>query len=342
MIERVVAYDIGFDERKPVNSIYIRRQVETHIGERLNVLLSRTRYGLRDGLIFAQADNEPFIDVLKRGRDYRRENGSEVDFAREDAEVSGFLKIQEILGHPTTPIDTMMLSVSPKGGEESSYQHNFYDIFTKTADGIEARRYSSALSYEEYAKFLGLNFIPSDSYFLSNPVRVYDKSPDDIHGFLHKEHDYLAEDDFRIILEVCRPFIYAYIKLLSETDDRKLHALAFNAILNVSDRARADLELLKSGKLTYINKYMDSINSSMIYKWGIMPVRQTMTGCGSSGDASLDSLPFSVSEFGKEKQEWFKCPKCGWEASGPIGNGPCGRCGLTKEKFAKEGGKVCA
>lgn len=42
--------------------------------------------------------------------------------------------------------------------------------------------------------------------------------------------------------------------------------------------------------------------------------------------------------------KWFVCPNCGYEADGPIGN-MCpkekGGCGITKEEFAKNGGKAC-
>lgn len=38
--------------------------------------------------------------------------------------------------------------------------------------------------------------------------------------------------------------------------------------------------------------------------------------------------------------EWFNCPKCGYEADGPIGN-TCPGCGLTKEDYAQESGEIC-
>lgn len=345
VIERVLAYDIGLDERRPVNPLYIKRQVETHIGERLNVLLSKTRYELRNGVIFGQGNDDPFLDVLKRGRDYRRRNGREVDHPREDAEVIGFSKIQKSLGNPETPIGTMMLSISPPGKDGSIYKHNYYDVFflKEDQDGrcIEARRYSSSLGCDEYAKFLNLPFVPDDSYLLSNPILVDTTlfgTPDDIHRFLHREHDYLSEEDFRIIIEVCRPFILAYIEALVNTNDRQLHALAFNAILNRADKARDYLEDIKSGKLVY----PDKVTRFSIEQWGSLPVMEKMTGCGYSGGFSISkgeiSSPFSVSEF----TEWFTCPKCQYHADGPVGN-KCPSCGITKEQFVKENrAQICA
>lgn len=43
---------------------------------------------------------------------------------------------------------------------------------------------------------------------------------------------------------------------------------------------------------------------------------------------------------GSQEQEWFKCPKCNYRASGPVGNS-CPDCGLTKEAYAEETGISC-
>lgn len=39
-------------------------------------------------------------------------------------------------------------------------------------------------------------------------------------------------------------------------------------------------------------------------------------------------------------QEWFHCPKCDYQADGPIGN-TCPGCSLTKEDYARESGVSC-
>lgn len=63
-----------------------------------------------------------------------------------------------------------------------------------------------------------------------------------------------------------------------------------------------------------------------------------------------DPLSNSVAKLGLQdfsgasESEWFKCPSCGYQADGPVGDS-CpkskGGCGLTKQAFAKSGGKVC-
>lgn len=60
--------------------------------------------------------------------------------------------------------------------------------------------------------------------------------------------------------------------------------------------------------------------------------------CGSTGETASNIIfnKFSALRqalFGES--EWFKCPKCDYQADGPVGN-KCPSCGLTKEEYAKE------
>lgn len=301
MIERGTAYNIDFErDRSPV---YRKRQVETHIGERLNTLLSKTIYDVRGGEIFGEGQTEQFLEVMQNGVGH----GKFQDRKREEAEIVGFFKIQKILADPNTPDETMMVSISPKGKDGSVYQHNFYDIFTKKGNQIEARRYSAGLSWEEFghlAKELGFEGHAEDASFLANPIEIRDQrleNPDDLHEFFHREHDYLSEEDFLLILKVCLPFIINYAE--------RPCGISFNAVLNRTDQAMLDLPDIKSGRLHYFGK----VTNLIIDSWGRLPVRQTMTGCGSSGGASVENSPFSVSDLAEDKygSRKFDCPHCG-------------------------------
>ena len=139
--KRLVAYEPKFDRQayseatdKEKLDAYTKKQLETHLGERFNVLLSQTRFEIRNKEIYGENTQEPFMDMLQRGAKYRRENGNPVDFDREEAEVIGFSKIQTKLTDEDTKIGAMMLSISPPGKEESVYKHNFYDVFTLKQD----------------------------------------------------------------------------------------------------------------------------------------------------------------------------------------------------------------
>lgn len=319
---RAVAYEPSFDQKENIKPSYILRNLETFLGERLNVILSKSKYEIKDGVIYGEDMDSPFIEVMKRGVEYRRklDGDKRIDRKREEAEVVGFSKIQNVLCNPNIEPGTMMVSISPPGSSRSIYQHNFYDIFTlKEFYGkrfIEARRYSSALTYEEYKDKLSLlhymGDIVDDADFLSNPIkidpsaglRVFFKTADEIHGYLHSEHKTTNEQDFERIKRACRSLSERYAQ---EKDPNIL-----NAIMN-----KADIEAgLIPNKLV---RFYGSLDQEINFL-GKEPVRQAATGCGSSGGFSTNNIdkllssPFSISDFGssdKYGSREFECPECG-------------------------------
>lgn len=290
------AYVQEFDRRPNTPPLFIKLQLEKHIGERFNVLLSKTHYDVREGKIFADDSDEPFIDVLARGRDYRKIYGNFMDRDRENAEVAGFQKTEKIMTDPQLPEGAMTLSFSLKGRDGSAYQHNFYDIFTKMQDGsIEARRYSSALNVQDAARFYlemgfdGQGEVADDTFFLSNPIIINDprfKTPDELHKYLHREHHFTPVEEFEKIIKGARPSILKYAYNPTPFN--------LNEALNAAD--------VEGGFLKPIDKAL----------LGFAPVRQVMTGCGFSGGTSVSS--FSVSEFGSSSDLYgslkFDCPHC--------------------------------
>lgn len=319
-----------YEKQKKLLDEHTKRQLETAIGERLFVGISETRYDLRNGELYNQNSDEPFINVIERGRTYRKEHGS-TETEREAAEVIGFEKIQTVLGDADTPIGTMIVSVSPPGTAENTiYKHNFYDIFTKRQNEkgesyIEARRYSSALSLEEYkirAGEISLTFekdrYETDADFLAHPFLVNLKTPQAVHEFLHKEHPYRTQEEFENIKRECHDELTYYINVVSKNpDDVKAQQLAFRILMNAVDVAageRTDIQ---------INKGMSF--EQRIRELGSLPMIPMSTGCGFSADmlggvggassfASSTGV-MSVSEFGSGKSDRFgplqiQCPSC--------------------------------
>lgn len=319
-------YDISFDQKKARENVdteqfssYLAMQMETHLGERFNVSLSRYEYEIQKGTLYGKDMDEPFIESLKRGRDFRLENGSLIDRKREEAEVVGFEKIQNLLADPDTPLGTMMLSISPQGGEESVYQHNFYDIFAlKDRDGkrfIEVRRYASSLSIEEFSEktraFSPISIDKNDpaASFLEQPIAIANTlTPDDLHLYLQKENDFMDEEEFMRIKKSCKSIIEAYTaSIVEQPTNDVLHKTLFNAILNKADN-------VASSKLDdFVPNY--SLQEE-VGLYAFAPVREVMTGCGSSGgyEVSQDKMnsPFTVSSYAIDKygERTFNCPSC--------------------------------
>lgn len=320
---RAIAYEPQFDQRIGLKASYISKQIDTFLGERLNVLLSKNKYEIKNNLMWGEDMDEPFVNVIKRGVEYRQKVGGEerVDKKREEAELEGFLKTQEILCNPNTPVGTMTLSISPKGAKDSLYQHNFYDIFTlKEVEGkrfVEARRYSSALSIDEYKdKLSPLSFVANmrdDADFLKNPIKIYNvffENADQVHSYLHRDHRITELKEFERIIETCELLKQKYIK----TPDPKI----LDAIMNKADEEAGLIKIKKEEFYDAIIGASISLRADQeIDYYGNHPVREVATGCGSSGSLSGDkkSSPFSVSDFGIGDDKFgsrdFECPECG-------------------------------
>lgn len=315
---------------------YEQMQMETHLGERFNVGLSRVEYEIRDGQLYGKDMDKPFIDSMKKGRDIRKIDGQLVDRDREDAEIVGFEKIQALLLNPDTPVGTMMLSVSPKGPEGSSYQKNFYDIFTVyERDGVryvEARRYASGLKLDEYREkckvFGGVEIDNADpaASLLANPIPVENTlSAQDLHEYLHNDHEFMDEKTFAIIKKHCEAIAKEFaLALLDEPANESRHALLFNAYLNKADEIA---ERIKKEGVENWDKRVPIGDAYAIRRevewYGALEVKEVMTGCGVSGgyEASKSTLtPYSVGEYSKDKygERTFNCPECKKENTRPY------------------------
>jgi len=315
-------YEPEFDRRKDLSFKYLSKQIDTFIGERLNVLLRIYKYEIKNNQLYGEQMNEPFVDVIRRGVDYRRKTQGEerIDKEREEAEVKGCLKIQKLMCDPNISIGAMMLSVSPQGGKDSSYKHNFYDIFTlKEENGkrfVEARRYSSALKIEEYkdklSPFTSTENISSDADFLKNPIKIDDvffENAEQVHSYLHKEHQVTKNEKFKEITQSYQNLKIEYFE--------KRDPLILQAIMNKADEKAG---LTKNEVDIFINSGKPLTVEKEINYYGRQEVRVVTTGCGSSGSLLKNSLdnkssPFSVSEFGLDDDKYgsreFECPECG-------------------------------
>ena len=322
---KAVAYEPQFDKREGLKASYLSKQIDTFIGERLNVLLSKNKYEIKNNLMFGEDMDEPFADVIRRGVDYRRivEGEDRIDRKREEAEFEGFLKIQEVMSNPNTPLGTMMLSISPQGSEKSLYQHNFYDIFTLKEDPpagggrrfVEARRYSSALTVDEYKEKLrplyDLNEDADDVYLLGHSVQInnnFFRNAEEIHAYLHKNHRFKELEKFQ---EIINGYLYRKAKQkYIETRD----PIYLDAMMNIADRQAG---LVKANKyVSLIGPNMELNMDRTIRDIGKETVRPVAAGCGPSSSVSQDSKssPFSVSDFAetdKYGERKFECPECG-------------------------------
>lgn len=310
MKAELLQYDVRHD-RHEKDIRFISKQLETHLRERFNVLLSTVEYGIKNGHLVRQGAEEPFIESIKRGRDIiQRLSPNTIDVEREDAEVTGFEKIDAFLSNPATPLGSKMLSVSPEGGEGSKYQHNFYDIFTlKEVRGqrfVELSRYSSGLTSEEYAQRLGAKFKhPPQAHPIEFDVRVTVKQ---IHRELHKEHEYMDTSKFEE--EIWASPLVQYCAQVYEMNP---NPCSFNAFLNAADEVLDNNKRKEQGQI-YRDYSINKPSYGDIRQLEKKEVRQAGGQCPGKSGADADDSPFSVSEFtqpDKYGERTFECPECG-------------------------------
>lgn len=321
---------------------FINLQLLTALGERFNRGISEFSYLIKDGKIVGEHSDEPFEDVLERGRAYRQLNGNPIDHARERAEVAGFRTMQAIMTDEATPIGTTVISVSPPGQEGSTYKHNFYDVFRKETGGIiKATRFSSALTPEETLDGLGIidprTKFPrdwDDVSLLSHPMRLDTKlTVEQIHNVLHKDHEVVSEDAFQQVTEETLPLRTAYIATLKEhPDDVNWQHTILNATWNLADSV---VTAFDNG--TYSRSRQSShdyYSEDTIMKLGSLPVRQVMAACGDSGGFMTGETalgPYSVASFARPEDDPNLC-----HARECVGAKPHFHCGGDKLEVVKD------
>lgn len=367
----IAAYDVlktyigspGYIEAKEELDLYTEFQLQTMLGERFHTGLSSYKCNIKEGKIYAGGMNEPMVSVLERGRDFRKLNGS-TELEREYAEVVGFQNIQEVLTNEQTPDGTKMLSFSLPGKEGSIYAKNFYDIFEKCTDLdgesiIKVNRYSSKLSksdvinkIKEIDKTFDLNQNIDDAFLLAHPLTIssensFLQSAEDLHKFLHKEHELISSDDFTELINENKKAREIYLEQLLNSPE-SVH-IVFNGLINNADNIR-NLMLHKKKNQEINNLESNSIdmyqnvrinNKDDIFVLGKLPVNQISTGCGMSSGYAVSGpgmivggSPYSVGFFGTEQVS--SCKECGLNSSDnhyhcpkdlkdKNGNNGCGR-----------------
>lgn len=341
MRTELLQYNIAYDQKEK-DVQFIAKQLETHLRERFNVLVSIVEYGIRDGHLIRQGTEEPFVESIKRGRDIiQKLSPNRLDVDRENAEVVGFQKIDSFLSDPETPINSKMLSISPKGEEGSKYQHNFYDIFTlKERNGqkyVEMSRYSSALTRTDYANRLGLdpNNPPQAKDFLADPIKGGTHiTPEEIHKKLHIDHNYMDPSEFMDGIWTS-PLVQTFVKRYQLNRD----ARSFNGILNAADEVWENKNRKDKGEIYKDYLHYDPSHNDLRYLEE-KEVRQAGGQCPGKSGADADDSPFSVSDFGnisKDRGYDFDhegtCVVC---KSGPRALGPCEICEQCTVKIEKE------
>lgn len=269
---------------------YTRKQLVTHLGERVNVLLSTIDYAITpERQLYVPQLGKTAEQMVIDGRNHQLSlpDVREIDKPRMNAEILEMQQVETILCHPNTEVGTMVTVISAPGGQEidgrdSLFLHNFYDVFRleeREVDGhiekyVRLYRYSSSLSYEEYlhvAMQLKRDYFASaeaeytslDAYFLSHVVELAQsglEEPEDVHKFFHRDHEFMTRQDFEeVIIPGTTELVERYITLMhklalfSADDIRSEQAHTFNTLLIEADKLKDSLAVLQQNVLGQSN-----------------------------------------------------------------------------------------
>ncbi len=282
------SYDINFD-RQNFNEQLVRRNLETDLGERFNVVISRAQYYFDGNLLKSQGDTEPFVETIKRGIQERKKYAGNHDRQRELAEFENFNQVQTYLLE-----NHSVISVSARGPKGSCYQRNYFDLYEKTSAGeILMTRFSSQMSIEQFTEAIrqvnpnfGQGFEVGDIFLLQHPIST-NLSTEQILEIFHPDYEALREEELEKLLVACQPLIIACINSLIENpNDAEIYR---RALLNFAD----DFILKPKTREPLQHQLQDTAFVPVFAsQLAARTVRYVVAGCGAQGDMLISNFNF--------------------------------------------------
>lgn len=295
---------------------YEKAQIATALRERYQAATSTVFYEVdEDNKLRSQKlSNQTFEQVLQTGIEYYKSLNSP-DVPRIEKEREGFLKIQQHLTNPNTPLNTKITVISGPGQVEGTiFKDNFLDRyevienpFTKKKV-IKMTRFASNKTYEQYKEdvlskkadyFDGQNG-PIDEWFLSNPI---------LGEILIENEKALREEKMQKIIQETAPHVDNLVDKICESifDPKKIND-ALKAVLNKADFVWESLQSITQKVTSFVSKVREKVMpifktfAEEIYWLSQLPVRAVAAGCGLSAAYSslgkgirLDSLVLGIS-----------------------------------------------
>lgn len=314
--------------------------VVSYLGEyRLQVPKHSYSLRFKDGRVRGPHGSESMYDLCQKAIDLRRKEKK--SFIRETAERYGFESLDRQLQNAVP--NSTIIWMSPPGPKEEGYGNYGFVFLGKVYQGYSTGKnlQMTAIRVENptIEQFNKAFYMLTDEKteaehaeeFLDSPrVMNEDIKEGYVDAVLNRVFNYRLDrekqEKFQAIIDRALPLIYDFANNPLRTRD-DLYALE-NYVLELKrDVGSFDKKTpARLGELT--GGYRQE-----------PPKAAGSCGSTKSSNNIINSISSTNSLF--SENEWFTCPKCGFEADGPIGN-ECPGCGLTKEAYAEESGEpVC-
>lgn len=304
--------------------------------------------------------NDSMEDVSQRAIDMNNKKGR--PSFREQAEKKAFQKLDHMLSRAKTG-DTIIW-LSPQGSKEEGYGDYGFFFFGKVGEdnGSEKKIKMMAIRIEhptikqanqaisiltsKEASYSSAEDCISDPNVLSEDLKEeyvfsvlrmvfsFEQKPEDQKKFAH-----IIRQMFPLISDFVQSVKNPW-KIKSEKIE-ELYSLENYALRLKKDYDRSS----DARENVIINFKIDPRLSDIVGDYGHQP--EKVAGSCPSNNSTTSGLTssniFSKGSFLNDllgEQEWFHCPKCDFQADGPIGD-TCPNCKLTKDEYAQETGIVC-
>lgn len=153
------------------------------------------------------------------------------------------------------------------------------------------------------------------------------------------------QEKFEMIMRQMSPLISDFIRSVKDpwkTKEEKIKELY--SLENYALKLKRDYDHPENRGENFIANFKAAPRlPDMVGEYGKEPPKAAGSCPSSSKNSLTSSNLLSRSSFLNslfESQEWFHCPKCDYQADGPIGD-TCPECGLTKQEYAEETGVSC-
>lgn len=353
MKERLGSQAFKLEYEPAVTDLELCNDVVSYLGEyrfqldkfryRLNFSgISKATMCLRDA-----RKGEPMRTKILRAIEERKKQGLPTE--REEAELAGIEHLDDQLRFVQE--EGTILWASPKGLKEQGYGDYGFLFLGQVRRTQELHADVSMVAIrvenpmlEEFNSALSILLRKDIAFenaedFLQSPWVVNTQIPESTVDTVLKEvfpinDGKTSEGQFEHIVKELDPLISDFIRLTKQgSKEEKLRA--FYALENyaLALKEARSLDLYKKIRLDELIPYYSHKPPAV------------SGSCGSTKDVSSSNILNKFNVLSKAlfgESEWFKCPKCDYQADGPVGD-KCHSCGLTKEEYAKESKEpVCA
>lgn len=321
---------------------------------RLEVAKDSYKLALIDGKICDPFSGEFMTDVVQRAIKRNKNEGKSA--VREQAELRGFNYLESQL--PKASDGDSILWFSPPGPKSEGYG-DYGFVFTGSINSSQKQIGMTALRVErptivQFNEAFSLLTGDSVGYsraeeFLESPRIVQGLTTEDVERVLETifafKVDEKKERTYREVIRRMEPMIDDFVKLL-QGGKREEKEKAFYALENYALRLKERYESFGRGSFIWVN-HEDVKLGDIVYAFGYKP-KEVGGSCGGTAKKSNNIFNLGLKALNdilgdkKNEKEWFRCPKCGYQANGPVGDKcPNVVCGLTKQQYAESGGKTC-